>query len=105
MTMREKAAIKTQIERCWTAPAGARDAANLVVQVRIWLNRDGSLSRPPEIIDGHGLRTRGGFHRAAAESARRAVLECSPLRKLPIEKYEQWREVTLSFDPRDMLER
>ena len=105
MTMREIDAIKWQIERCWTIPAGARDAAKLVVQIRIQLNRDGSLARAPEILDGYALRSRGGFYRAAVDSARRAVLKCSPLRNLPVEKFDRWRDITLSFDPREMLAR
>ena len=38
-----------------------------------------------------------------AESARRAVQVCSPLQNLPVEKYEQWRELTINFDPKEML--
>ena len=44
------------------------------------------------------------FFRTAAESALRAVLNprCNPL-KVPPRKYETWKSVTLSFDPRDMF--
>ena len=105
MTMREIDAIKLQIEQCWTVPAGARDAAELIIRIRIQLNRDGSLARSPEVLDGHKLRRRGGFQRAAAESALRAVNTCQPLRNLPVAKYDQWRDITLSFDPREMLGR
>ncbi len=105
MTIREIDAIKLQIEQCWTVPAGARDAAELIIRIRIQLNRDGSLARPPEVLDGHKLRRRGGFQRAAAESALRAVNTCQPLRNLPVAKFDQWRDITLSFDPREMLGR
>ncbi len=105
MTMREIDAIKLQIEQCWTVPAGARDAAELIIRIRIQLNRDGSLARSPEVLDGHKVRRRGGFQRAAAESALRAVNTCQPLRNLPVAKYDQWRDITLSFDPREMLGR
>ncbi|PIR33794.1 MAG: energy transducer TonB, partial [Alphaproteobacteria bacterium CG11_big_fil_rev_8_21_14_0_20_44_7] len=46
------------------------------------------------------------FYRVAAESARRAVLDprCNPLREMPpMDKYEQWRELTLIFDPQDLI--
>jgi hypothetical protein len=44
------------------------------------------------------------FYRAAAESALRAVLnpQCSPL-KLPPDKYEQWKILELTFNPKDLL--
>ena len=40
---------------------------------------------------------------AAAESAQRAVLDpnCNPLPLSP-EKYEQWKDLTLRFNPKDM---
>jgi hypothetical protein len=97
--------VKKQIELCWSVPGGARDAENLVVTVRFFLNRDGSLASQPEIADGGRMRVAGGeFYRTAAESARRAVLQCSPLTGLPLDKYEHWREVTLRFNPKDMLQ-
>ena len=44
------------------------------------------------------------FFRAAADSAVRAVKnpQCTPL-KLPLDKYEQWKTMTLSFNPKDLL--
>ncbi len=106
LTMSEKDAIRAQIERCWSVPAGARDAENLQVKIRIYLNPDGSLSRQPEIIDSARMDRPGEeYYRSAAESARRAVLNprCSPLQNLPISKYERWREIELTFDPKEML--
>ncbi|MBT3533827.1 MAG: hypothetical protein HN478_08110 [Rhodospirillaceae bacterium] len=101
MTMSEIDAIRYQIQQCWSIPAGARDAENLVVRIKVFLNSDGSLSRAPEIVSGDGAGD--PFYRTAAESARRAVLKCSPLKNLPADKYARWREITLTFNPRDML--
>jgi hypothetical protein len=104
MTMSEIDAIRYQIQRCWSVPAGARDAGDLVVRLRVFLNPDGSLSRAPEIVEGGRAPSVGEeFYRAAAESARRAVQVCSPLKNLPPAKYEKWRELTLTFNPKDML--
>jgi hypothetical protein len=101
MTMSEIAAIRYQIQQCWSIPAGARDAENLVVRIKVFLNSDGSLSKAPEIVGGNGASD--PFYRTAAESARRAILKCSPLKNLPAAKYARWREITLTFNPRDML--
>ncbi len=101
MTMSEIDAIRYQIQQCWTIPAGARDAENLVVRIRVFLNTDGSLAKAPEIVGtGQG---NDPFYRTAAESARRAVQKCAPLKGLPADKYARWRELTLTFNPRDML--
>ena len=103
LTISEIDAVKLQIQRCWSLPAGANNAEGLIVKVRLFLHRDGSLSRQPEIVDAPRM-TRPGeeFFRTAAESAMRAVLKCDPLR-MPAKKYERWREMVLTFDPSEML--
>ena len=101
VTSSEVDALRAQIERCWHIPAGARDAENLVVEIRVFLNPDGSLRREPQIVDD-GRMAADPFFRTAAESAARAVLKCEPF-KMPIAKYPRWREIELKFDPREML--
>jgi outer membrane biosynthesis protein TonB len=100
LTMSELDAIRQQIERNWSVPAGAKDAANLVVRIHISLNPDGTLRGTPQIIDQS--RMGEDYYRIAAESAVRAIYKSEPL-KLPADKYEAWRDVTLTFDPREML--
>jgi hypothetical protein len=105
LTLSEKDAIRVQIERCWSVPAGAKDAENLIVRIRIFLNPDGSLRGQPEIVDRARMEQPGEeYFRTAAESARRAVLKCTPLQQLPVTKYERWRDIELTFNPREMLE-
>jgi hypothetical protein len=41
------------------------------------------------------------YARAFAETARRAVLRCQPL-KLPAELYDLWGSVEINFDPEEM---
>ena len=100
--MSERDAVRREIEKCWNVPAGALDAENLVVEIRLQLNADGTVMTA-KIVEG----TRAAhekFFRAAAESALRAVLnpECSPL-PLPAKKYQEWKNMVLSFNPRDMF--
>ena len=100
LSMSELDALKRQIERCWNFPAGARNAQDLVVEIKVLVNRDRTV-RQALIVDTARMR-RDPFYRSAAESARRAVLNprCSPL-KLPPAKYDLWRSMTLTFDPRE----
>lgn len=102
LTISDIDALKAQMRRCWTVQAGAANAADLIVTVRIWLNPDGTLSRPPEIVEKARLAMGDQFFRVAAESALRAVRLCQPYR-LPIERYASWREFNFKFDPRDMI--
>lgn len=104
LSVSEIDALRAQMQRCWTIPAGAADPQNLIVTVRVWLNPDGSLGRAPVLSTGDQARLALGepYFRVAAESALRAVNMCQPY-KMPIEKYSSWREIEMRFDPRQML--
>jgi outer membrane biosynthesis protein TonB len=93
--------IREQISRCWNIPAGARDAKDLVVEIRVVVEPDGTV-RQATIVDQ--ARLAYPFFRAAAESARRAFFnpECRPLR-LPPDKYEIWKDMVVDFSPKDLL--
>jgi outer membrane biosynthesis protein TonB len=93
--------VREQISRCWNVPAGARDAKDLVVEIRVIVNPDGNVQQAT-IVD-QGRAAVDPFFRAAAESARRAFFnpECQPLR-LPPDKYELWRDMVVDFSPKDL---
>jgi hypothetical protein len=101
MKMSEIAHILYQIEKCWSIP-DARVAENLVVRIKIFLNTDGTQSKSPEIL-GDRYKTGDPIYDAAAESARQSVWRCQPLKNLLADKYAHWKEVTISFNPRKML--
>ena len=92
--------VRRQLQDCWRVPAGAKNAANLVVEIAVQLNRDGSV-RHAEIATTD--RMNDSFYRAAAESALRAVHICSPLDGLPVDKYGTWQRMRLTFDPEEMF--
>jgi outer membrane biosynthesis protein TonB len=91
-------ALRQRIQACWSVPAGAAEAKDLVVQVRIQFNQDGSLQAEPILLN-HGS---GPYFQVAAESALRAVRRCAPYSFLPVAKYDAWKDVEVTFDPRDM---
>jgi outer membrane biosynthesis protein TonB len=98
LTQSEIDALRAQIQQCWNPPAGATDGKDLVVQIRLQLNQDGSLTADPTLVN----RGNHAFFRVAAESALRAIRRCQPY-KLPIAKYDIWRDVEVTFDPREMF--
>lgn len=99
LSQSEMDALRGQIQRCWNIPAGAADAQNLRVSVKFKLDRSGAVEGGAEVISGGGS---SGVERAAAESARRAVLKCSPY-NLPADKYDAWADVIVNFDPSEMF--
>lgn len=103
LSLSEKDAIRSQIAKCWNVPAGAKDAHDLIVVLKIYLEQDGSLIKVELANESKGRYGSDSFFRAAADSAMRAVRQCSPLKSLPPEKFNNWREMELTFNPKDML--
>ena len=93
--------VRQQIRECWSLPTGAREAEDLSIEIKMAMNPDGTV-RQARILDQGRLQS-DPFFRAAAESALRAVLNprCNPL-KLPPDKYQQWKNMIMNFDPRQM---
>ena len=100
LTLNEVDAFRSQMRRCWSPPAGAKQAENLVVQVRLSLTPGGLISAGPVVVNRRLLGD--PFFRAAAESVLRAIRRCQPF-SMPAEKYASWRNIELTFDPRKML--
>ena len=104
VTQSDKNAIRRQIEKCWNPPVGAKNAEELTVELRLHLTPDGMV----QTVDVPDKARAGSdpYFRAAVESAYRAVLNprCRQL-KFPLEKYEQFKTMTIVFDPREMLGR
>ncbi|WP_135076242.1 hypothetical protein [Terasakiella sp. SH-1] len=101
LSISEIDALRAHIEKCWNPPIGAREAENLKIEIRIAMNPDGT-PRSYGIVSNP--RMSDPFYRAAAESARRAVgnRRCWPYPLSP-ETYQQWRDLTLVFDPKHLL--
>jgi outer membrane biosynthesis protein TonB len=101
ITASEVDLVRQQIARCWNVPAGARDAKDLVVEIRVVVDPDGTV-RQATIVDQ--ARLSDPFFRAAAESAKRAFFNplCRPLH-LPPDKYAIWKDLVVDFSPKDIL--
>ena len=103
MTMDLVDALRNQIAQCWSPPVGAPHPEDLIVSFELFLNPDGSVAQPPQLAaQSRAAAAASPYVRAAAEAARRAIYTCAPY-KLPADRYSQWRDITLVFDPRKMV--
>ena len=102
VTTGELGAFKQQLQGCWMLLPGAANADALAVNLTITVNKDRTV-RDVTITDKARYQT-DSFFRAAADNAIRAIRhpDCTPL-DLPLNKYDQWKEITLNFDPRNMF--
>ena len=95
-------AIKAQVAPCWNPPIGGADVKKMTVVIRAEYGRDGRVIGTPSVVSQTGATAgNSDYARAFAETARRAMLRCSPL-TLPANLYDQWKSVEINFDPNGM---
>jgi colicin import membrane protein len=99
LTQSELDALRARLAQLWNPPAGSRNPQELVVQVRMQLKPDGTLAAPPRVLKSGNS---AGFM-AARDSAVRAVFRGQPFDMLRPEHYEQWKDIEITFDPREMI--
>jgi colicin import membrane protein len=93
-----KGMLKSQLNGCWRPPGTGGGEEVPVVELHWEMNPDGSLAGEPRVTSAPPT-TAGQVY---TEAALRAVRMCAPFR-LPPDKYNAWRIVDWTFDPRQML--
>ena len=102
LTLSEEDALKAQLFGCWSIPLGLPLSDDMLVRIKLNLNPDGSIDKM-EMLDHVKMNTPGKEKfRTLADSVRRAVQLCNPLR-VPATGYERWKKMILNFDEREMI--
>jgi len=99
LTQSELDALRARLAQLWNPPAGAQNPEELVVAVRMRLKPDGTLAAPPMVTTSG----QSALFMAARDSAIRAVFRGQPFDMLRPETYELWKDIEVTFDPRDMI--
>ena len=102
LTSLEIGLLQSHISNYWIPPTGAAGESEFKVDIVVELSKDGFVA-DAQIRDKQRYRSDVTF-RAAANSARRAVLASQPL-PLPAEKYQFWKEFIFVFDPKSIQKR
>ncbi len=99
LSISEIDAIKSQIQKCWTEPAGGLKKEGLSVLLKIKLLIDGSVE---DIKVSQSPRTDNIImNQLATDTAIRAIKMCAPY-KMPMNSYNSWKELEIMFDPKKM---
>jgi hypothetical protein len=88
--------VKTYLG-CWKPAAQPADADNYVAKVRLAFRPDGSLKKPPKLVNPPS----DPAAKPQAKSVMQAVRACNPL-PVPAQYrpfYEQWKTKTIHFNP------
>ena len=102
MTQGEKDALRVAVSKCWNLGAVSTEAMNTVITVSVSLSENGT----PDFSSIRMTDFTGGSQSAAntmLEAARSAIFRCGRDGfSLPLDKYDQWKDLELVFDPRGM---
>jgi len=96
-------AVNAQFAACWNIEPGAAGMRDIAVEIEVKVGPDLAI-RQAEIVD-KGRMARDGVFRAAAERARRALLDpdCNPLPQPPLGLDITNEKVIFNFDPGAMF--
>jgi outer membrane biosynthesis protein TonB len=99
LSVSEIEALRQRLMQLWNPPAGVANPQELLVTVRIRLGRDRKLVGQPQVLNSGA----SSAFEAARTSAIRALYEGQPYDMLKPENYELWKEMDITFDPREMM--
>ncbi len=102
LTAGEKDALRIAVQNCWNVGSLSSEALRTTVVIGVTMNEDGT----PVRDSIRQLSTNGRTEvatRQAFEAGRRAIIRCgAPGFDLPQEKFAQWREIEITFNPDKM---
>ncbi len=102
LTRGEKEALTLAVSNCWNVGSLSTKALQTTVVVTVPMSEDAR----PVIAEIRLLSYSGGSEAAARQSfeaARRAIIRCGARGfNLPIEKFEYWRNIEMTFNPEFM---
>ena len=102
LSISEIDAIAGRLRACWNLDPGAMGIKDMIIEIRAFLNKDGS-ARKVDIINTSRYNSDAHF-RSVADSARRAVYICAPYSIFAdkyADKYDKWNTMLLRFNPLD----
>jgi outer membrane biosynthesis protein TonB len=91
------AALRRHLRSCARLPAGVDPTDSVNIKLRTVLATDGTLARPPILIEAPPSAKGVALVKAATA----AIQACQPFRMLPPDKYGEWKILDLPFSPRD----
>ncbi len=102
LTRGEKDALRVSVQQCWNVGSLSSDALRSTVTVSVSMAQDGRPDAGSIRMIGFEGGTEAGA-RQAYEAARRAIIRCGASGyDLPIDKYAQWRNIEMTFNPEGM---
>ena len=93
--------VRERLRPCFNPPFGAKEKPDLAAEIRVVMNRDGTVQQTR--VADTGQYASDQVYRALADAGIRALRDsrCSPL-PLPADRYDVWQTIVFPFSIRDM---
>lgn len=102
LTAGEREGLRVSVSQCWNVGALSTDAMRTTITVGVTMNQDGTPQNGSIKLLSHSGGTEAGAQ-SAFEVARRAIIRCGARGfPLPVEKFDHWRNIEMTFDPEQM---
>jgi len=95
------AAFREHVSSCSALPPGLNSTERIKVSLRVFLNRDGTLAQPPQLLDPIATEKQ----LVLMQSSISALQKCQPYTMLPADKYKMWKKLDLVFYPLNFVGR
>jgi len=100
LSQSELDALRAKLISLWNPPAAVSTHPDqYVITIRIRLARNHRLVGQPEVLSNGD----GPLYAATRDSAVRAVFQAQPYDMLSLTTYDQWKEIDINFDPREVF--
>ncbi len=86
-------ALRAKIRQCWMIDPSRNYPSNLKIRITAFLNKSGT------VYNTLAPNSTNQLEKYIIGTATRAVNSCSPFDFLPKNKYEEWKEIEITFDP------
>ena len=102
LTGGERDALRLAVSSCWNVGSLSTDALGTTVVVGVSMTENGKpVTSSIQLVSSAGGST--GAAKQAFEAARRAIIRCGDRGfPLPVEKFSQWRDIEMTFNPEGM---
>lgn len=102
LTAGEKDALRVAVQNCWNVGSLSSEALRTTVVVGVDMSEDARpVNSSIQMLSASGGS--GDAAKQAFEAARRAIIRCgSGGFDLPVEKYDHWRDIEMTFNPERM---
>lgn len=90
-------AVRLKLRSCWNIDPGIKGHKDMKIVIRTAMTEDGNIASL-SILNAREFGDDPWF-RAAAASARRALLTCAPYTNLPRDLHHEWKDIVFTFYP------